>query len=231
MHSVHVYMRTMVISTRAIQNFMLKPVLLIVCALVSGCGEEPDDLARPDEEVCLMNRFGGEYCIDIFEASRDDATATSPGEDESKGAASIEGRLPWTNITWQGAREACQKKGKRLCEREEWLDACDGIVGSDGTDFTYGNDIDSTRCNTEGQGVESSGVRANCKSSSGTFDQSGNVWEWTGNTLDQALARGGSYRSSLTHQCLSPEKPQVGDVVRPDGGMSIEVGFRCCRDK
>ena len=100
----------MSISTRAIQNFIFKPVLLTVCAFILGCGEEPDDLARPDEEVCLMNRFGGEYCIDVFEAARDDATATSPGEDESKGAASIEGRLPWTNISWQGALEVPEKR-------------------------------------------------------------------------------------------------------------------------
>jgi formylglycine-generating enzyme required for sulfatase activity len=208
---------------------LLFSMVVVILGLVS-CGDEPEEFVRPDVEVCLQNRFDGRYCIDVYEAARLDSDATTAGADEKEGPVSLATRLPWTNITWQGALDACRAKGKRLCEREEWLDACDGVVGSEGTMFTYGDDIDSMRCNTDGKGVGVTGARGNCKAATGTFDQSGNVWEWTGNTLDQAMARGGSYKSSLTHHCISPENLQVGDVIKPDGDTSPEVGFRCCRD-
>lgn len=205
--------------------------LSFALVLAVGCSDEPPDLGLPDKEVCLMDRFGGEYCIDVFEAARRDSTSASPGTDETSDPVSLEARLPWVDITWEGARQKCAAKGKRLCEREEWIDACDGVVGAGGTMFAYGDVVDATRCNTDGPPAEAGGSRTNCKASTNTFDQSGNVWEWTGNTLADAVARGGSFRNSQTHQCLSPEMPVVTEPARADGGRSVEVGFRCCRDR
>jgi formylglycine-generating enzyme required for sulfatase activity len=79
-------------------------------------------------------------------------------------------------------------------------------------------------CNTGSGAVEAGGARATCLSAANTQDQSGNVWEWTGNTRGAASARGGSFRSTQTHMCSSTLMN-----ISPDD-ENVEVGFRCCRD-
>ncbi|MFO0728590.1 MAG: SUMF1/EgtB/PvdO family nonheme iron enzyme [Myxococcota bacterium] len=205
------------------RGLALVPLLLFV-----SCGDDPPNVGSPDKEVCLARRSGqGQYCIDVYEASRSDATSSSAGSDETAGPRSLDGRLPWTMVTWDGAKKACQAKNKRLCERDEWLDACDGGVGEDqGTKYTYGNELMSAICNTDGSGVAATGSRSMCKASTGTYDQSGNVREWTGNIKASAATRGGSWMSSVTHECKSGDGMQL---LAPDA-TSPEVGFRCCRD-
>lgn len=201
---------------------------LVLLLAPAACGEE-SIVNTPDHEVCLLRRdMSTRYCIETYEAAHKDSSATSPGGDEASPAVSLPSRVPWTQITWDGARQACTAKGKRLCERDEWLDACDGAIGEDqGSVYTYGNDVVAGRCNTDGGGVEAGGRRAECKSVGGTFDQSGNVREWTGNVRAQAAARGGSWLSTQTHDCKSGDAMQI---LAPED-ISPEVGFRCCRDE
>ena len=75
------------------------------------------------------------------------------------------------------ATVACQLSSKRLLSGAEWLAAGTGIVDTDGDDGT-------TDCATDapGAGVNgpvNTGSRNACVSTSGTFDQIGNVYEWT----------------------------------------------------
>lgn len=192
-----------------------------------GCGEEEPTLQSPDKEVCLTRGDGTtRYCIDTYEASRSDADATNPGVDNTGKPRSLEGRLPWTQLSWSEARAACEARGRRLCERDEWIDACDGLAGTGGAVFTYGDTVSTDTCNTSGTGLEPSGTRGGCRSSSEVFDLSGNVREWTGNVKAAAAARGGSFRSSMTHECTNGDATQIQP---PDQG-SPEVGYRCCRD-
>ncbi len=201
----------------------MKRLLLLPVLAALGCGEEPI-VQMPDREVCLERRDGNRYCIDVFEASRSDATSTSAGVDDEGRTVSLPDRLPWTEVTWLTARDACARKSKRLCRLDEWLDACDGVVGEEGRTFVYGDTADSSLCNTDGEPIEPGGSRTTCVALTGTLDQSGNVWEWTGETLGAAAARGGSFRSSQTHRCDS-ELPGASAT-----DTNIEVGFRCCRD-
>jgi hypothetical protein len=57
-------------------------------------------------------------CIDIHAAARVDATATSPGRDESF-ATSRPSVIPWTDVTFAEAVEACGRAGKILCDSDE----------------------------------------------------------------------------------------------------------------
>ena len=44
-------------------------------------------------------------------------------------AWSVPGQVPTTKITFQGAMQACEKAGKRICSTQEWRVACrDGSV-------------------------------------------------------------------------------------------------------
>lgn len=196
---------------------------IVAAVLLTGCPEEPF-VEVPDQEVCLDRSDGARYCIDVYEASREDADRTTAGVDDEGRPRSLPDRLPWTDITWSGARTACERVGKRLCALDEWVDACDGVPGDGGNKYTYGDTLDATRCNTMNSGVEPSGERETCKSLANTYDQSGNVYEWTGASMGAAAARGGGPQSSQTHAC--------DDALpgAPPNQANTEIGFRCCRD-
>lgn len=199
---------------------------LLVAYAASGCGGEELQVI-PDPEVCLTGRDGAKFCIEVHESSRADASQSSAGVDDVSPPVAKPARLPWAGISWEGARSACQAKGKRLCEREEWIDACDGEASEEGgLRYTYGDERSPSTCNTDGGGVEPTGARAGCRSATGTFDQSGNVWEWTGNSAGTAAPRGGSYASSVLHECKSGDL----NLFIPLTEKSEQVGFRCCRD-
>lgn len=197
----------------------------LALALLAGCGDETS-FEVEDPEVCRTRRDGVRYCVEVYEASREDATADAPGIDDTSPPRARPDRMPWVDITWFGAREACERKGKRLCDFDEWVDACDGVTGDGGTTYAYGDTRDESNetCNTGTGAPEPTGGRDACESAEGTLDQSGNVWEWTGNTRGAATARGGGYRSTQTHACESTLQN-----ISPDVG-NAEVGFRCCRD-
>jgi formylglycine-generating enzyme required for sulfatase activity len=86
----------------------------------------------------------GTLCIDRYEASRPDATATYRGSIESH-ATSRANVLPWYPVTFETARDACLCAGKRLCTPDEFLTSCQG---PDQTVYAYGDDFDPVICNS-----------------------------------------------------------------------------------
>ena len=97
----------------------------------------------PDDMVDM-----GTVCIDRYEASRQDATETSEGVDDSV-ATSRPGVLPW-NVNPVGLADvqtfglACTAAGKRMCTAEEWYAGC---TGSQGNIYVFGNTFNRETCN------------------------------------------------------------------------------------
>ena len=88
------------------------------------------------------------FCMDRYEASRQDATAVSMGADVSI-AVSQPGVQPWWenpfNVTkLQLFEDACQAAGKHLCEEDEWLHSCAGTAE---TVYVFGDVFDKDVCN------------------------------------------------------------------------------------
>jgi sulfatase modifying factor 1 len=106
----------------------------------------PDDgpSACPPEMALV-----GDVCVDRYEASRQDATATKAGTDDGV-ACSRAGVLPWYVNPMSAAmlekfQAACQSAGKRLCTADEWNDTC---RGPEQTTYVFGNDWDASVCNS-----------------------------------------------------------------------------------
>jgi formylglycine-generating enzyme required for sulfatase activity len=89
-----------------------------------------------------------DFCMDIYEASHEDATSSSYGT--SPVAASQPDVLPWFPLSadvttaLSTARAACANAGKRLCQLDEWISACEGPSG---WAYGYGNTYDPLICN------------------------------------------------------------------------------------
>jgi Sulfatase-modifying factor enzyme 1 len=207
----------------------------------------PDGGTNPTTCPPDMVLLSGTYCIDIWEASRSDATALYPGVDDSF-AVSAPDRFPWWSsvLTPGEADLACQGACKRLCTADEWQTACQGPTQ---TVYGYGdlyepatcNGID-TRCNCSHATcaaeptcpyafcwsqcggmfhVDPTGYSPGCVNGFGLYDMNGNVWEVVV-APDQYPYRGGAFNcgnSQTNHRC---------DFV-PTWNISAK-GFRCCRD-
>jgi hypothetical protein len=122
--------------------------LALACLTACGGEDPPTDCGDSTMSIVTFNgRTSSEEdnipsCIDIHAASRVDATSSSPGRDESF-ATSRAGVIPWTDVTFAEAVEACGRAGKFLCDSDElrgiapiegW--SADGSVRFDETPIT-----------------------------------------------------------------------------------------------
>jgi hypothetical protein len=207
---------------------------------VAGRCRAKGALICPEGMVPIHQRF----CIDVYEASKPDATSENPGVDGSM-ATSRPGVLPWQVASNQEADRACRAADKSLCSEEEWQAAC---MGPDTTDYAYGNKYDPTICNgidtfcycDEGScsgadpcpfeacfsecgaayHLEPTGTFQDCTNGFGVFDINGNLWEHVLGG-DETRIRGGAYNcidSARLHRC---------DYI-PGDWEPLARGFRCC---
>ncbi len=200
-----------------------------------------------------MVKIGSGLCIDIYEASRKDATATSEGTDNSI-ATSRAGVLPWTvnPMTYDHYTKfvaACQAAGKELCSADDWYAACTGP--SSPTTYVYGDDFDPEVCNCvdtfcddhcEDQGIprESCNTGANCgydyscfkKVPAGQFLSCTNgygTFDMSGNAWEivrsKTDARGYEVRGGAFN-CASARSRLTCSYNA--GWQALYAGFRCC---
>jgi len=157
-------------------------------------------------------------------------------------AASVDGVLPSSCLTWFQAAQACALSGKRLASNEEWQRAAAGTPDPGAT-------TTATSCNTNTLAPSPTGSRAECVSNYGVFDAVGNVWEWVADWTDDnegvcavgflgdlscfggdgstpipgALRRGGGFADA------EGAGPFAVSSVHDPVLTAIDFGFRCAR--
>ncbi len=207
----------------------------------SGRCKAVKPLKCPAGMVPIERRF----CIDIYEASRPDATARERGSDSSAATSKPE-VLPWMVADNAEASKACQAAGKSLCTEDQWFKACSGPSG---TVYAYGNKYEPLTCNGidtycncdkgsdcqnrdpcpfpfcyyECGGIymlETTGSFPNCKNGYGVFDMNGNLWEHVLGG-DETRIRGGAFN------CGDSQKLHRCDYI-PSTWEPAARGFRCC---
>jgi hypothetical protein len=167
-------------------------------------GSPANDPLRSKGELTEKKIFVKEFCIDIYEY---------PNKSAEK---------PRRKNEWYGAKDICEKQGKRLCTDQEWEKAC---KGPENLRYPYGNQYDPNKCNTESGKYSLIGAYKECVSGYGVYDMSGNMKEWmTSEQLGAYLnMRGGFYRSKdRESRCAAFRR------VIPFGSKT-EYGFRCCK--
>lgn len=106
----------------------------------------PPDMAL----VSIPNDTSGanRFCIDRYEASKPDATASSNGSDTSV-AMSVSGVLPWvvnpmSDDALVSFKNACKAAGKTLCNATQWKATCGGPTQAN---YAFGNEFNVETCN------------------------------------------------------------------------------------
>jgi formylglycine-generating enzyme required for sulfatase activity len=180
------------------------------------------------------------FCIDTYEASRPDATAGFKGRwsasMQTPAATSRPGVLPWTT-SWNEAREACARAGKRLPTLAEWQMA---FSGSDGAPWPWGDELIANSCVT-GSNSEVSPTGNCCFDICEDWcfrvcDMVGNVSEWVSDQWDpesggdaEFMVAGGSYNISYFYDFpngrQSARNIQIPDPRKPGCWKTIGYGL------
>jgi len=125
---------------------------------------QPITLQEPrcPEEMALVRRLQGPYCVDRWESSivtldKGGKSSFWPGNHPVDGiegrvrAVSVAGRKPQGYISGAQAATACSHSGKRLCEVDEWVRACRGAKM---TRYPYGDQRRPNVCNDRFQKLD-----------------------------------------------------------------------------
>ena len=185
------------------------------------------------DDTATVTVAGQTVRVFTFEASRPSATSGDQGSGTEVRACSRPGVEPWSRVTFEQARLACQRAGMKLCGDLEWTESCDGLAGSWAFPYSSGTYNPNT-CNGEGAsngGPVDSGSLAGCQSNGyQVYDLSGNLREWTNDALAYTpegkaiyTVRGGAYTDLEGGlRCDFRSSALVEDA------FAANVGFRCC---
>ncbi len=157
------------------------------------------------------------------------------------------GAKPMVLASYNSAQKWCERRGKRLCQEQEWELACEGPEhrpwaygwsvqtrlcnsnkGWKQVDFAaFGSDRDKARAESDRlwQG-STSGRYKTCISSYGIVDMMGNVEEWVASREKRRFpgALMGGFWAKPWTGCRG-----TNDAHQPSFAF-YETGFRCCKD-
>lgn len=162
---------------------------------------------------------------------------------------------PVVNITWEQARNYCEKRGARLPTEAEWEKAARG--GFEQMDYQSGNSSTEVKANfcdrrcplpfanldLVDNWVDTSEIGYYPANSFGIYDMTGNVWEWVADFYEEKYYSispkqnptgpvGGDFHVMRGGAWSSPiEDLRVANRAygRPDLAR-YDIGFRCVRD-
>jgi len=196
----------------------------------------------------------GTYCIDRWEVSREDATATSTGTLDV--ATSRPGVLAWNYASLAIGQAACTAAGKYLCTSAEWEAACEGGVGST---YTYGSLYDPVACtggdtfcdctgtacsglttcpypgcyslpSPEGGGPCGGGLHPTTTGSMPGCTNAYGVYDMSGNLWEIVDSSGVEQFRAGGYNSLDALTQHACTYYYPSGGpCSCSRGFRCCK--
>lgn len=224
------------------------PTAEICNGLDDNCDGEIDNNVTDEQWVTVSASVP--FMIFKYEATRPDATSLSAGIVSTGQPCSVPNRLPWTNVTKENAKQACEYANSRLCTVEEWEIACKGSVP---TTFPYGNTFDPDQCNGKAYDIDGSTPGnqdgpltvekpTNCTSiwvtgggaSEEILNMSGNVKEWVVSNYISGTPTGYEIKGGA-YDTPSVSTFGVGlscdyDLPAPTTTLQLPtLGFRCCK--
>ncbi len=157
------------------------------------------------EDMVSFESDGQEICMDKFEwPNREDAA-------------------PQAFVTWQEAKDSCARVGKRLCSLAEWQTVC---MGPEQARYPYAARYDERYCPAKEGAPVRSGHFPVCRSYYGSYDMTGNLWEWTATPHPERegfyQVAGGNWSAGDQATCKFTRYS-----FYPQNRFPM-VGFRCC---
>ncbi len=231
-------------------------------AAYESCNNRDDDCDGNVDEAIPVSAIptvtvplsgGGSVQVMQYEASRPDASSSSAGTVGSL-ACSNPNVLPWTDLTWQEAQDACCAlnssgtcagggTGWRLCDAPDWQTACSGPSGT--CDWSYASSCSSSSAMTcNGDEFDSDPSTAGDQdalyptadstfamcytdwaSAGVVYDMSGNVKEWTATAIGTGIHE---IRGGSYNNVEQGRTCQFDFTAGSNAFAFPNTGFRCC---
>lgn len=178
---------------------------------------------QPRHRVALSSYWIGVYAVTNAQYLRFAAASGHRTPDNTRHAEPALSEHPVTDVSWDDSLAYAHWAGCELASEAQWERACRGPLGHT---YPWGDDWDENRCrNDKNKGSGLTEVvygYANGVSGWGTYNQSGNVWEWCADWYDEDF-----YAKSPLHDPPGPPSG-VCRVFRGGSWRYVDPGFFRC---